>query len=167
MRVTGIALDLAALHGSGASNEPLGLDGTSGIGSVTFGGAPTWADVVEFETDVSAANGLTGNAAFLTSSSVRGKWKTTVKESGVARYLLEDNEANGYELHVSENVTGNIVFFGVWSQLVVASWGAMSVIVDPYSKAASGQRVITVNSFHDVGVLQPSSFSVSSDAGNQ
>lgn len=168
MRVTAIELDRAALHGSGASNQPLGLDGTSGIGSVTFGGAPTWADVVEFETDVAAANGMIGSASFLTSAAVRGKWKTTVKVASTdSRFLCENNEANGYPLYVSENVTGNIVFFGVWPELIVATWGAMSVIVDPYSKAQTGQRVVTVCSFHDIACRQPSAFSVSTDAGNQ
>lgn len=168
MRVTAIELDRAALHGSGASNQPLGLDGTSGIGTLTFGGTPTWADIVEFETDVAAANAMTGNAAFLVSAATRGKWKTTVKVSSTdSRFLMEDNEANGYIVHVSNNITGNVVFFGVWSQLAVATWAAMSITVDPYTAAATGQRVVTTCSFHDIGVLQPSSFSVSTDSGAQ
>lgn len=168
MRVTAIELDRAALHGSGSSNQPLGLDGTSGVGGLTFGGAPTWADIVEFETDVAAANAMTGNASFLVSAATRGKWKTTVKVSGTsATFLIEGNEANGYTVHVSNNITGNIVFFGVWSQMAVATWAAMSVTVDPYTAAGTGQRIITTCSFHDVGVMQPTSFSISSDSGAQ
>lgn len=168
MRVTAIALDAAALHGTGTSNQPLGLDGVTGIGAVTFGGAPTWADIVEFETDIAAANGDVGTMAFLTSPAVRGKWKTTVRVASTdSIFLTEGNEANGYPVVVSNNVVGDIVFFGVWSQLTIATWGAMSLIVDPYSKAATGQHAVTACSFHDVGCLQPSAFSVSADSGAQ
>lgn len=169
MQITAIELDRTSLHGSGASNQPLGLDGTSGINSVTFGAAPTWAKVVEFETDVEGANGDIGTMAFLATPSVKGKWKTTVRVSGTDSIFLmnDNNEANGYPFTVTNNITGNIVFFGVWSELIVATWGAMSLITDPFTKAASGQRVITACSFHDIGVRQPSAFAVSTDAGNQ
>jgi HK97 family phage major capsid protein len=48
------ALDAAALNGSGASGEPLGIIGTPGIGSVT-GTSLAYAGIVEFQQDVATA----------------------------------------------------------------------------------------------------------------
>ena len=53
--VMALAIDLAALNGTGASNQPTGVLKTSGIGDVAGGAngaAPTWANIVELETDV-------------------------------------------------------------------------------------------------------------------
>ena len=44
------AVDLGALAGTGSSNQPTGVLGTTGIGSVaigTNGGAGTWAKIVD------------------------------------------------------------------------------------------------------------------------
>ena len=48
--VLALAMDLAALHGLGSANQPIGLDHTTGIGSVaggTNGLAPTFAHLVD------------------------------------------------------------------------------------------------------------------------
>jgi len=57
--VIALAIDLAALHGTGASNQPTGIAATSGIGSVaggTNGLAPAWAHIVGLETEVAIDN---------------------------------------------------------------------------------------------------------------
>lgn len=167
MRVIAIELDRAALNGSGASNQPTGIINTSGVNSVTFGAAPTWAKVVSFETEVETDNGVMNSPCYVTTPGVKGAWKTTLKSSGVAGYLWEGSTVNGYEAKATNQVPSNKVIFGDFSELIIATWGVMSVVVDPFTKAASGQQVITVNSFHDIGVRNPVSFAVSSDAGNQ
>lgn len=76
----GLAIQLAAINGSGASNEPTGLFNTSGIGSVaggTNGAAPTYEHLVDLESAVSNANADVGNLAYLTNTKVRGKLRKT------------------------------------------------------------------------------------------
>ena len=167
MRVIAIELDRAALNGSGASNQPTGIIGTSGVNAVTFGAAPTWAKVVEFESAVETDNGVMNSPCYVTTPGVKGAWKTTLKDSGVSGYLWEGTTVNGYAAKATNQVPSDKVVFGDFSELIIATWGVMSLVVDPYTKAASGQQVITVNSFHDIGVRNPVSFAVSADAGNQ
>lgn len=165
-----IAKDLACINGSGAAGEPQGILNTSGTAtSITFGGAPTWADVVGFETNVASSNADIGTMAYLTTASTRGKWKTTVKVSGTsADFLIDrDGSSNGYRLEVTEQVPSNKVIFGVWSELVMADWDGIDVVTDPYSLSSNNQIKLVINLHSDVMVRHPESFCFSTDAGNQ
>ena len=167
MKVLSIEKDRAALHGSGGA-QPIGIAGTSGINAtVTYSGAATWADVVEHETGIAVDNADIGDMAFVLSAATVGKWKTILKDSVAgADYLINsvNGTANGYMVHRTNQVAGNVSFFGVWSQLVMASWAGLEVIVDPYALKKSGQVEITVNELCDIAVRQPLAFNVSTDS---
>lgn len=162
--------DLAGLEGTGNAGQPLGLKNTSGINAtVTFGGAATWADVVEFETGIAVDNADIGSMGFALSSATVGKWKTILKDSvaGAGYLISESGTANGYSVQRSNQITGNIAFFGVWNQLVKGNWAGMEFIIDPYALKKSGQVEITVNALCDFLVRQPLAFNVSTDSAAQ
>ena len=170
MKRLALLQDLAGLEGTGNAGQPLGLKNTSGINStVTFGGAPVWTDIVEFETGIAADNANIGSMGFALSSATVGKWKTVLKDSVAgAGYLIRDGgTANGYSVARTNQITGNIAFFGVWSELVKASWAGMEFIVDPYTLKKSGQIEITVNEMVDFLVRQPLAFNKSTDSAAQ
>jgi HK97 family phage major capsid protein len=164
-----IAKDSAALHGAGGA-EPIGLAVTSGINAtVTYGGAATWADVVEHETGIAVDNADIGSMAFILSAATVGKWKTILRDSVAgAGYLIGDGmTSNGYSVFRTNQVEGNLSFFGVFNQLVMASWAGLEVVVDPYTLAGDGQVKITVNELCDIAVRQPLAFNVSTDSAAQ
>ena len=67
--VLAIEIDRAGLNGDGTGAEPEGILQNSSVSSVSFGAAaPTYAKMVEFETDVAAANADVGNLAYVTSA---------------------------------------------------------------------------------------------------
>lgn len=170
MQVLALEKDRAGLHGSGASGEPLGVQNTTGINAtVTFSNAATWADVVEFETGIAADNADIGSMSFILSAATVGKWKTILRDSVAgSAYLIGDSGLiNGYPYQRTNQVAGSIVFFGVWSQLILASWSGVEVIVDPYALKKSGQVEITVNELCDYLVRQPLAFNISTDSGAQ
>lgn len=167
--VLAIAKDLACINGSGADGQPRGIINTTGINAgVTFGGPATWADVVQFETDIYTDNAETENMAFLTTPATQGKWKTIERATNTGLFLLDDDRmANGYRFEVTNQVPSNRVIFGNWADLVMADWDGIDVVVDPYTLAKSGQIQITVTLMTDVAVRHPVSFSVSTDSGAQ
>lgn len=168
MTCLAIEKDRAALHGLGAAGEPLGLSNTTGINStVTFGGAAEWADCVEFETGVAADNADVGSMAYITTPAVRGKWKTKLRDPVAGGYLWEGSMVGQFPAYATNQVAGNVVFFGVWSQIMFANWSGLEVIVDPFTLKKSGQVEITVNELCDIVILQPLSFNVSTDSGAQ
>lgn len=170
-----IAKDLAAISGgaNGAAGQPLGITQTTSVGSVTYGGSPTWAKIVENESTVAAANADAGSMAFLISPSTRGKWKTTVKVSSQAFFLMEpDGSVNGYRAGVSQQMAASgganhKSIFGDWSQLILASWAGLDITVDPYSLSSTASIALTAIEWCDIAVRQPTAFVVSSDAANQ
>ena len=168
----GTELDRVAINGAGAA-EPLGilnLDTGDRATSVTFGAAPTWAKVVEFETNVETANAHSmpgGQYAYLTTPGVKGAWKTTVKESGQATYLWEGDTVNGYAARSTNQVPDNKVIHGQFGQVFYFEWTGIDVVVDPLTLATSNQVKVTMQKHVDMVVRQGKGFSVSTDAGNQ
>jgi HK97 family phage major capsid protein len=166
--VLSIEKDRAALFGSGSGGEPVGIANTTGINAdVTYGGSATWAKVVLSETGIGNDNADIGPLAWMLDSATVGKWKTILKDSVAgASYLIESTmTANGYPVFKSNQVSStHQSFFGAWSQLILASWSGLEVIVDPYALKKSGQVEITFNELVDILVRQPLSFNVSTDS---
>ena len=174
-----LAIDLAALHGSGADNEPLGLAGTSGIGSVaggTNGLAPTYQHCVQLESDVAEANGDVGSLAYITNAYVRGKLKQIYTNPTYGEIpVWHDGKVNGYPAYVSNQVSHTLtkgssseicsaIFFGNWADLILAFWGGMTVLTDPFTLSKTNQTTILATMYADVGVRHAASFSAMLDA---
>jgi HK97 family phage major capsid protein/HK97 family phage prohead protease len=178
--VLGLEIDRAALNGSGASNQPTGIMGTAGIGSVvggTNGAAPTWAHIVALETAIASANADVGSMGYLTNAKVRGKLKTTYKDAGSGLSVWENGATplNGYAATVSNQVPSNLtkgtadgvasaILFGNWADLMIGMWGSLDLMVDPYTHSTSGTvRVVALQDV-DVAVRHAESFSAMLDA---
>jgi len=174
------AIDIAGINGSGSGNEPRGILNTSGIGSVvggTDGAAPTWANIVELETDVSVANANVGNLAYLTNTKVRGKLKTTSKVSGQNGFIWDDGDLplNGYRGVVSNQVPSNLtkgssngvcsgIIFGNWADLIIGMWGGLDINLDTSTGSTSGTvRVVALQDV-DIAVRHAESFAAMKDA---
>lgn len=139
-----------------AGTNPAGLlpDASS-----TFTGAVLgWGDVVDIEAAVDAANALEGNLAYITHPSLRGIMKQTVRVATTdSRMIMEGNELNGYPCHATSNMASNLaattneygLAFANWRHLIIAQWGGIDLIVDPYSLASEAQVRIVVNSYWD------------------
>ena len=157
-----LAIDLAALEGSGAAGQPTGLRNQTGVltSTIAAAGVPTWVEIVEFETDVASANADVENMAWITRAEVRGSMKTTLKSAGVSGYIMEGNEVNGYRAEISQQAAANGIYFGDWSQILIGMWGGLDLLVDPYSNSLSGTvRVVALQSA-DVAVRHPEAFAI-------
>src|SRR6056297_554484 len=82
-RVLALGIDLAALYGSGSSNQPKGISNQSGINAPTaFAAAnPTFAEVVAMESAIAADNADEGTMAYVCRPDMRGHFKSTEKFS--------------------------------------------------------------------------------------
>lgn len=157
-RAIAVAIDAAALAGTGASNQPTGILATTGIGSVSFAlaGAPTFAEIVAIESAISADNAMGANMAFVTTPALAGTLKTTTKDSGSGRFVSEDNAIMGYSVNPTSSMTANTILLGDFSQLMIAQFGAVEVITD--RNAQTGQLTLGLHAMVDVGVRHAESF---------
>jgi len=140
-----LAIDLAALEGGGL-NEPTGAAQTVGVNTatVTSPGAPTWTEIVGFESAVDADDALLGSLAYVTTPAVGGTLKTTAKDAGSGRFLAENGECNGYPLRRRTGLPANRILFGNFADIVIGYWGVLDVMPDEAAKAASGGLVLRV-----------------------
>ena len=154
-----VAIDAAALAGTGSSNQPTGILATTGIGSVSFAsaGAPTFAEIVAIESAISADNAMGANMAFVTTPALAGTLKTTTKDSGSGRFVSEDNSIMGYSVNPTSSMTANTILLGDFSQLMIAQFGAIEVITD--RNAQTGQLTLGLHCMIDTATRHAESFS--------
>jgi HK97 family phage major capsid protein len=175
-----LAMELGAINGGG-TDEPTGILGTSGIGSVAGGqngAAPTWANIVALETAVATANADMGSLAYLTNPKVRGKLLTTPKVASTdSNMVWQDgpNPLRGYRAEVTTQVPSTLekgssgavcsaIIFGNFADLVVAQWGGIDIQVNPYVKDTEGLVRITADTYYDAAVRRAGSFAAMKDA---
>jgi HK97 family phage major capsid protein len=185
LKAFAVAIEAAAINGSGSSGQPTGLLGTSGIGSVaigTNGGAPTLAKILELIQVVETANaGMNGK--FLVNPKVVAKLKQTVIDSGsgamimpyMSYFMGQPEQIAGKETYSTSNVPSNLtkgtasgicsaIIFGDWENLVVGQYGGIDLVVDPASQAIGGKTRIVMNQYVGVAVKQPAAFAAILDA---
>lgn len=151
LQVIAVEVDRAGINGSGSGAEPQGIMQNGSITTVaigTNGGDPTWDKIVELESSIAAANADVGSLGYLTSCFGRGKLKTTPKQTGYPTYLWDNGSLNGYRSVATNQVPSNLtkgsgtnltaLLFADWSALYVATWGAVDVLVDPYTNSTTG-----------------------------
>ena len=157
-----VALDAAVFQGSG-SGQPQGVDGASGVGTSTIAvaAAPTLAELTEFISDVDTANGLADSMAWVVHPTMRGYLMQTLKTSGVSGYMWdhEDSSILGYNANSTTQCAATDIFFGNWSDYILAVWDGIEITVDPYSGAKNRLVTLILNVFADGDVRQAGSFS--------
>ena len=158
--VIALKIDYAGLYGTGASNEPLGLKNTTGIGTEDFAAdAPTFAEVVALESDVATANALLGSPVYLMNAAMRGNLKTTKKDAGSGIFIMENGEVNGYRGVLSNQVASGDLWFGNFADLIIGYFSGLDLMVDPYTHSTSGTVRVVAMQDCDIAIRHPESFS--------
>ena len=181
----GTAIDQAALFGAGSATVPKGIMSYAANAagnyayalrapSVTFGAAADWNHVLAFE--LALENGQIendGSFAYVTSPATRNKWQQAPKLAGFPIYLWEqesgalDGTVNGRRAISSAQITGDIVLQGKWSELILASWLGIELLVNSHTRAHQAETIIQASMLVDVGFRYASAFCASTDSGAQ
>ena len=149
------SLDFAGFYGTGTNDQPLGIANTNGVNVVDFAGAasgggtalPTWEEVIQMESDISAANADVDRMAYVQNAKMRGHFKSTQKFSGTngAPIWESDNTVNGYRGEVTNQIADGDVFHGDFANVLVGMWGGLDITVDPYTHSRRGRlRIVTM-----------------------
>lgn len=159
-------IDLGALQGTGASNQPTGVFNTSGVNTqaIVAAGNPTYAEAVGFRTAVATDSALRGSLGFCTTSAVVGNMMTRALDAGSGRFLMDPvlnpNRALGYPVEESNQLTASRIIFGNWAEVLIAMWGVLDLRPDPYTAANADALIIRAFQDIDVGVRHAVSFCV-------
>jgi HK97 family phage major capsid protein len=182
VRGVDVAVDIAALNGSGAANNPTGILNTSGIANIIMsanGAVPTWSQMLQFAKELDQDSALNGNLSYLTTPEMKAILMATLKNAtyGTTGYIWEtNNTVGGYNAYASTSVPKGLtigssslahaIIFGNWSDLLVGKWGGTYVLVDPYTQATTSQVRIHCELQMDIAVRRTQSFAISKSALN-
>lgn len=169
-RSVGVALDKGGLTGSGIAGEPQGVTNTSGVSSVTFGGAATWTKILQFESKIAQANGDDTLVSFVGHPSVREKWRSVQRFSSAGNATLwnsDDDHVGTHPAYVTTNLGATQILAGDFTKMLIGLWGAARVTIDPYTNMQAEKIEITVTQMADIGAIWPLVFCVPTDSAVQ
>lgn len=175
-----LAVDTALISGTGLSNQPTGILSTSGIGAVslgTNGDVPTYAKVNALIAAIESDNALMGSLNFVTNPKAAAKLRTTLKDAANTNsgYIMPEsvNTLVGYNTAVSTLVPSNLtkgtgtnlsaLVFGNWADAIIAQWGPIEIVTDPYSAGDTSEIILRAYSFWDILVKRAESFAAITD----
>jgi len=185
--VEALAVDAAALNGTGSSAQPTGIANTAGVGSVIGGtnGADLLFDfLIQLYATPLVANAPQENLGFAMNAKCKGYLASLKADTG--QYLWQPQQSIagatpdsvvGYKYAVSNQLPYNLtkgsssgicseLIFGNWQELLIGEWGVTEILVNPYDSTGFTTGDVSVRVFQtvDVGLRHPASFSVMSDA---
>lgn len=187
-KVRRLALDLAAIAGTGQNGQPTGILNTTGLVLITPTGATltngkmlSYEDILAFEEAPADANADVATSGWMFTPGVRRKLKATpMFGTGIAEAIWPRGSRStdgivegpeGYKAAVTNQLPKNLPgangnnlhagIFGDFSNLILADWGAEELIVDPFTRAGNAEVLITKHSLNDVAVRHIEGFAAS------
>lgn len=187
MAVGALAIDLAALSGSGASNQPTGIVNQAGVNSVvggTNGANLSFDHIIQLQYATQAANAAQANTGYALNSKSIGYLATQKATTG--QYLWDPQggltnaspdrlkgrayaESQQLRSTLTKGTASGIcseVIYGNWQELLIGEWGVTEIALNPYDSTgfANGDVLLRMFQTVDIGVRHGASFAVMSDA---
>lgn len=165
-RDIGLAVDVGILRGSGASGQPTGIATTGGIGAFT-GTSLAAAGVLNAQGDVAAANALYPGCGYATTPAVAELLmaRPELPSTGTTR-LWKGNMLQGsifdFPAMSSAQMSSATMLFGWWPSVVLAEWGVLELMVNPFSDFTRGLTAVRGWYMCDVGVRYAGAWSLAS-----
>jgi HK97 family phage major capsid protein len=133
----------------------------AGAGTATnkAGASIAYADIVALETAVLAAGGSLAASQFVGSPTAHTILKSEVAVANI-RAVVEGASVDGYATNFTPNFAdttasqGALLFGDFGLGMVLAFFGGIDLLVDPYSNAGTAQIALHVNKFYDTDVRQ-------------
>lgn len=186
MAVMALGIDLAALSGSGTSNQPTGIVNQSGVGSVvggTNGANWTFDHFIQLYSSPKIANAPQANLGYAINAKTYGYLSTLKSSTGSYLWMPQGgitqapgDTLRGYSYAVSNQLRATLTkgtasgicseaIFGNWQELFIGEWGVTEIMANPYDATGFTTGDVLLRAFQtvDVGVRHAASFAVMSD----
>lgn len=174
------AIDTAVLAGATGGNNPVGILNYSGVNVVslgTSGGDMTYGALVAMIAAVMADNGRDGNAGWVMNTDGFAALARTPYQSGglEGNFILKPSQSDiwGRRFIVTNRIPNDLtetttalsgmIYSSNWKSAILATWGGVGILVDPYTQALINEVRIVVNTYADVDIEHPEEFAVVKD----
>lgn len=138
--------------GSGSTTEPEGIFNVISATSVSG-----FADVCDKEAELEDAN-VYGEKVYVMSNKAKAAFRVMPKSTKSTQLVMENGEIDGTKAYNTSMIEGKKYIYGDFSNLAIGQWGATDLLIDPYTKAATGQVRIVINAYFDAKVLRSECF---------
>jgi HK97 family phage major capsid protein len=160
-----VAVDAAALAGSGAAGQPIGILSTPNVGTFT-GTSLGAAGILDAQQDVAAANAVVSEAScgFVTTPTVAGLLKGRPQLlDGTAPIWTGPVHAGRIDempAYSTTSMTAATMVYGDFSQLVIAEWGLLELLADPFTNFTTGGTKLRALWHVDIAARYAAAFSI-------
>ena len=162
-QVLALAIDVAAIRGAGGSGQPQGIVGTNGVGTFDTDSSDSFGDVLGAQVDVMAANALRPGCAYVadpaSAALLMSRSRFANTDTPVWNGSLLEGTMAGFPCRATNQMAANTMLFGLWPSVVVAEWGQLELMVNPYSDFTRGLSAVRAWYAIDTGMRYPAAFS--------
>lgn len=158
-----IRADIVAAINSKLESTILGSaqGSTTTPAGIFYGQSPkkitTFKDICDLEASIEDAN-VIGECKYVMSNKAKAALRNMAKSSKSTQLVMENGEVDGTPVLNTSNVEAQNIAYGDWNNLAIGQWGAIDLVVDPYTLAKDGQVRIVINAFFDAITLRPEAF---------
>ena len=138
----------------GTNNKPEGIFYNNGAPLLEVS---KYVDLTNLEAEVENAN-VDGNVVYLLSPKAKASLRNMMR--GDKNLVYENGTIDGTESLSTSNIKDKKIAFGDFSNVVIANWNSVDIVVDNLSKAAQGLVRLVVNFYCDVKLLRPEAVKV-------
>lgn len=176
----GAAFDTALLAGPTGGNSPVGILNYAGVNVVslgTSGGDITYGALVAMLAAPMADNARDGNSGWVFNTNGMAALALTPYQAGgvEGNFILKPGTDNlwGHKFIVTNRIPSDLtetatglsamIFSPNWKSAILARWGGVGILFDPYTQALVNKIRIVVNTYGDVDIEHPEEFAVIKD----
>lgn len=134
---------------AGTTKKPAGMFNGATAATLTYDG------MVDMEAKLEEAN-VYGDVCYIVSPKAKAALRKAKK--GENGFVYEFNEVNGIKTLCTSAAKG--VVLGNFGDYVVAQWGGIDLLIDPYTQATSGKVRIVINAYFDAKPRRSEAFVV-------
>ena len=80
------------------------------------------------------------------------------KDSGSGQFVYQDGKILGRRVIETTHVAAGTAYFGLLQHVMIATFGGLDIVVDPYTNGSTGVVNIYAYQLADIGVLRPDAF---------
>nr|DAW10141.1 MAG TPA: major capsid protein [Caudoviricetes sp.] len=138
----------------GTNNKPEGIFYNNGAPLIEVS---KFVDLTNLEAEVENAN-VDGNVVYLLSPKAKASLRNMMR--GDKNLVYENGTIDGTESLSTSTIKDKKLAFGDFSNVVIANWNGIDIVIDNLSKAAQGLVRLVVNFYCDVKLLRPEAVKV-------
>lgn len=162
-------VDTQLLTGSGVAGQALGILNAGGLNNFSYGASATWQKIMSAQTLLEQAFVDAESACWVVGTNTANKWRQLLRGTSTGFFAIEDGCVGNIPVYPTTFVgSTEQSVVADWSQCVVGIFGSgVDLVWDPYTKASTGEVVISANLYWQVFLRRPSVFVVSTDSAAQ